>query len=647
MGSLRIKTYLDHLYEMDYRERPVCIDEFLSSPQFLGNLTDQGKAVRTVWKEELSRIMQDDKKWQVVLTGGIGTGKSRAAIWGVAYVIYRVQCLKAPWKFFGGKAEGGRMTVAFFNLVKSQSQSKGYRILMTHLTQSPWFLKQGTMGGSAEFPVLHLPLFEFKLASPYSHGFGIQGDDIIVGILDELDAPDESIGQKKKVIDAYEAAANRFKTRFVFDEQSIGRLFLVASKQEQVSFLNSFVSERKNDTSVRIIDIPLWKALPRSHYCGKTFNVSLGDVYDVSRILETEEDVQLALKANKTVVPVPIEHHEEFVRNISKALRDIAGISVTELRKSKLFAAEKVISQCYDPNRKNPVEKQTIELGLTDDINLAHYINFEAIRLAPNIPRCIHWDISLSGDSSGLAMSGISGWRKIYKEDDAGSPVTFKKAVVETDFCMRFRARPGDQIPFNKIRRLIIDLKKTFGFNIVMVTADLNLLSADSRQTLTLAGIANDHLSMDTKPELYRAFRDNVCDGCWVSPLIPILHFELVNLEDDPIKNRIDHPAKVTQILVLPDGSPEEKVLPGSKDCADAVSGSVMKALELCQLPPDVEIMTSIMKQALQSATTEQAKDVHLGLVNLQQKPRDEEVKIPPKSKEMSIFLDILKRAQG
>ena len=79
----------------------------------------------------------------------------------------------------------------------------------------------------------------------------------------------------------------------------------------------------------------------------------------------------------------------------------------------------------------------------------------------------------------------------------------------------------------------------------------------------------------------------------------------------------------------------------------DAVSGSVMKALELCQLPPDVEIMTSIMKQALQSATTEQAKDVHLGLVNLQQKPRDEEVKIPPKSKEMSIFLDILKRAQG
>lgn len=89
MANLKIKTYLDHLYEMDYQERPVDIDEFLVSPYFLGGLTDCGKAVRPVWKEELSRIMRDDRKWQVVLTGGIGTGKSRAAIWGTAYKIGR------------------------------------------------------------------------------------------------------------------------------------------------------------------------------------------------------------------------------------------------------------------------------------------------------------------------------------------------------------------------------------------------------------------------------------------------------------------------------------------------------------------------------------------------------------------------------
>ena len=89
-----------------------------------------------------------------------------------------------------------------------------------------------------------------------------------------------------------------------------------------------------------------------------------------------------------------------------------------------------------------------------------------------------------------------------------------------------------------------------------------------------------------------------------------------------------------------------EKVLPGSKDCADAVSGSVMKALELCRLPPDVEIMTSIMKQALQTAAAPY-NDSDQGLVNLVPKTTSEEIKEPPKSKEMTIFLDILKKAQG
>jgi len=647
MGTLKIRTYLDHLYELDYRERPVTVDDFLTSSYFLGNLTNHGEAVRKIWRDELSKIMKDDKQWQVVFTGGIGTGKSRAAIWGALYVIYRVLCLKAPWKFFGGKAEGGRMTVAFFNLVKSQSQSKGYRILQSHLTQSPWFQKQGTIGGSQDFPVLHLPLFEFKLASPYSKGFGIQGDDVICGILDELDAPDESVGQKRKVIDAYESAANRFKSRFVIDGQSIGRLFLVASKQEQMSFLNTFIAERKNENSVRIVDVPLWKALPKGHYCGETFNIALGDIYEPSKIIENEEELKKVQQANKTIIPVPIEHREDFQRDVNKALRDIAGIAVTELRKAKLFSSEKVISQCYDAQRQNPVEMPVIELGLMDDINLAHYIKFEAIRMPPNIPRCIHWDISLSGDSSGLAMSGISGWKKIYREDEAGSPITYKKPVVETDFCMRIRARAGDQIPFNKIRRLIIDLKKTYGYNIVMVTADLNLLSADSRQTLTLAGIENDHLSMDTKPELYRGFRDIVCDSCWVVPMIPILHFELANLEDDPKRNKIDHPNKIAQIVFLPDGTPKEEVMIGSKDCADAVSGSVMKALELCQLPPDIEVMSSIMKQAGQT-TASQYIDTNQGLVNVSKKPTEEgKPNAASNSKEMKIFLDILKRAQG
>jgi len=52
------------------------------------------------------------------------------------------------------------------------------------------------------------------------------------------------------------------------------------------------------------------------------------------------------------------------------------------------------------------------------------------------------------------------------------------------------------------------------------------------------------------------------------------------------------------------------------------------------------------MKQALQTAAAPY-NDSNQGLVNLVPKTTSEEIKEPPKSKEMTIFLDILKKAQG
>lgn len=640
----RIQTYLDYLYSLDYKERPVSVDEFLNSPEFLGKLTHQGKSVRPIWRKVLNEVMADDTRWQVVFTGAIGTGKSRAAIWGVLYVLHRILCLRAPWEFFGGKSEGGKMTVAFFNLAKSQSQSKGYQILMNHLVESPWFLRHGTLSGSSTgTPTLHLPLIEFKLASPYSKGYGIQGDDIIAGILDELDAPDESEGQKKRVLNAYDSAVNRFRSRFVLEGKSLGRLFLVASKQETMSFLNTFVTERKNDESVKTVELALWEALPSSQFCGKTFNVMIGDIYVPSKIVETPEDVEKAQKEGRKIIQVPVEYLEDFRRDIVKALRDIAGISVTELRARKLFASETILQDCYAPERKNPVAQQTIEIGLHDEIDLCRFIDFSAIRLNPSIPRCIHWDISLSEDSTGIAMSGVCGWRAVYKENEGGTPLVIKHPVVETDFAMRIKAKEGDQIPFHRIRKLIIDLKKVYGFNINVVAADLNLLSADSRQTLTLAGFQTEYLSLDKHPELYRAFRDLVANRCWIAPYIPILHFELSNLEDDPVRNKVDHPDKVAQVIFLEDGTTRDVVLKGSKDVADAVVGSVMKAIELCKVPPDVEVMTNLIKKATTPASV---SPTPIGnpevLVNLPQQKTQEQEQI---ERSKTTFMKILRKA--
>jgi hypothetical protein len=37
----KITSYLDHLYALDYRERPVTMDEFLENEEYFGKLTER------------------------------------------------------------------------------------------------------------------------------------------------------------------------------------------------------------------------------------------------------------------------------------------------------------------------------------------------------------------------------------------------------------------------------------------------------------------------------------------------------------------------------------------------------------------------------------------------------------------------------
>jgi len=288
-----------------------------------------------------------------------------------------------------------------------------------------------------------------------------------------------------------------------------------------------------------------------------------------------------------------------FQRDIVGSLRDLAGISVSHLRKSKLFPSEKLLVDCYDSSKKDPVKKMVVTIGLEDDINLIHYLDLDVIRIPRNVPRYIHVDIAYSGDGDalGLAMSCVKGWMKGSEQEEEGTFRVVKHPVVETDFVLRVRGRTGDKIPLNKIRKLIIDLKKVYNFNIVLVTFDLGLLSEDSKQILSRIGINCDYLSLDRNPEIYRQFVSLVEEGRWVCHRNEYLHFELSNLENDTDRNKIDHPEEVVDVQFLEDGSTREVVLKGSKDSADAVVGSVYDAIKNCQSPPDVEIMKQVLSK--------------------------------------------------
>ena len=54
----KIQTYLDYLYSLDYKVKPVGIRRFIHDPYYLGESTKGGNTVYEVWKDSLKKFFQ-------------------------------------------------------------------------------------------------------------------------------------------------------------------------------------------------------------------------------------------------------------------------------------------------------------------------------------------------------------------------------------------------------------------------------------------------------------------------------------------------------------------------------------------------------------------------------------------------------------
>lgn len=607
--SLRdLETFHDALALKNFREVPVSIDTFVEDPKYLGKATDGGRLIYPCWRKALREMFSDDGKTLIVLTGAIGIGKSTVAVVALAYIVYKLTLLRNPWWTFN-LAESSAMAVSFFNLTKGLSSTRGFAKMQAFLQKSYHFqnLPGSTVRGS-KFPVMELSPLEWLLSSPAAQGFGTLGADVIAGILDEIDSPTESVKSKQKVVKAYENTFRRFESRFVVRGCSLGKLFIVASKQDEHSFIDVFVEKMKNSGRVLVFDIPLWEAKPSSYFCGRTFPVAVGDAFKPSKLIDAEEDKREYLKRGYKVVDIPIEYRDDFILDIDASLRDIAGITVAGNRKRKLFASERFVKLCMMDVDKKPITQETIHMGLEDDVRLLSYFDPTTLQLDYSVPRYLHMDFGVTGDALGLAMSGISGWTEENDLDALSVGEKRKLPTVHTDFVMRIKAREGDRVPLAKVRQFILDLRR-LGINIQKFTADLRLASEDTKQILTKEGIETDYISLDRTAKPYLDFRGMVYEERWTMVHHDIAYFEFKHLEYDPeAKPPVDHPDEVKDLETAVDGTLKDIVREGSKDCADAIVGSVISALTSVQNKMDTELMSDML-QALKGSAEEERKE--------------------------------------
>lgn len=581
--------------EKIYVESPLPILDFLVHPRYFGPVTRNGMDIFPIWKDALAKMFEDNTKTTVVLTGSIGTGKSTIALYALCYIQYRLMILREPWKYFE-LAESNKMTISFFNLNKTLGDSRGFSKMQSFMIKSPWFRDHAFhISNTVSGTELQFSLIKYVLASPNSRGFGIIGEDIVAGILDEVDSPIESVKQKEKVLETYNATALRFKNRFASKGRSLGKLFIVSSKQDELSFIETFIAERKKFPEVIIFDIPLWEAKPAHLFCGKKFLVAVGDAFNPPKLIQEDQKEEFG-KNGYQILEVPVEFETEFKTDLVRSLRDIAGITTAGTRRLKLFPSEKFIIECFDSTKLDPIKVQTIEIGLNDDVKLFWYFDINKLRMPKDVPRFIHMDIAFSSDACGLAMSGVKEWKQVMVEKPDGTYMKENSPIIETDFIMRIKAKEGDRIPIHKVREFIFDLRAN-GIHIQKFTADLPLASQDTLQLLQREGIEAENQSVDKTNQPYFDFRNLIYEKRWVSHRHQMLLFELKHLEQDPQDGKVDHPIKVADIEFLDEGGIREVVMEGSKDCSDAVVGSVTQCLYSVKRPMDFALMGKLLKK--------------------------------------------------
>lgn len=178
----------DELWQEDFEEIPVSIDEFLEKDEYLGVATNNGKSIYPFWRKELHKIFEPDSKiTECIFSGSIGIGKSTIAIVGMAYILYNVLCLKSPQRYYGLQ-EGDAIVFSFFNATLRMSETTGYLKFNTYLLSSTWFLKHGTKSGTKNEIYVPGKNIHLQVGSKLSHSLGQNilciGGDTLVNTID-------------------------------------------------------------------------------------------------------------------------------------------------------------------------------------------------------------------------------------------------------------------------------------------------------------------------------------------------------------------------------------------------------------------------------------------------------------------------------
>lgn len=561
------EKFNDLLYG-DYDEIPVDIETFLHEPKYLGRglINEEGKfTVFPYWVETLKKIFPtniDTAYNTVILSGAIGLGKSFVAVICMLYMLYRMLCLKDPYLHYGLQPID-KITFSLMNITMDAAKGVAWDKLQQLLQSSEWFMNHGRVSKSLQPKWQPEKGIELIYGSQPRH---VLGRAVFSSFEDEISfiQNQDITKQKEKAKALISSIEARMTSRFMKGEKLPTLHLIASSKRTDQSFLETYIdTKRKNNSKTTlIIDEPQWVIRTDKDSPNK-FYVAVGNKFLNSELVPldaTETDLQTYRERGFSLIHVPMGYYENFVDDIDVALTDIAGISTSN---SQRYISGVRWAEIKNDKRQNPFTKEVLEIGNGPEDTAQYYDYFDMSRITKEykrFPLYIHYDMSISGDKTGIAGTWIV--RKTVTKD---GNLPSRDLFFALAFSVSIKAPKGRQISFEKNRQFAYWLKEQ-GFNIKGISSD-TFQSYDTLQALKSKGFNCDVVSVDRLTDKvclpYQYFRSTIYEKRLDVYPTKLLTDEVIGLVRDG-NGKIDHTSAGGGI--------------DSKDQVDACCGSVWNA---------------------------------------------------------------------
>ncbi len=525
----------------EFRFDPVGPTEFLISKRYLALEEELYPKVGDEFEK-----MNSGNYVEIVLTGAIGTAKTTLALWTTAYQVYLLSCLRNPQASFGID-RSSEILFVFQSLNATLAKQVNYDRFRSLIQTSPFFTDyfpfDVKINSECIFPnrIIVRPVSGQESAAIGQNVFGGMMDEVNFMEVTEQSQKTADGGEYNQAVALYNSLSRRRKSRFMRKGKLPGVFCLVSSKRYPGQFTDIKTEEAKHDPTIYVYDKRTWDILPEDRFSGDWFDVFIGDLSRKPRIVEDDDHIDRE-KEKELIVKVPVEYRSDFDTDIMNALRDIAGVST--LAQYPFIMDQDAVDEAFGTVQsvltRDTVDFQTSKLGILRE-------KF----MAPDEPRFIHIDLSMTGDATGVACGFVDKFTRIKVGDETWEVLP----NIVFDFMLRVVPPKGGEINYQKIRDMIYKLREQ-ALNVKWVSCD-SFQSTDMMQLLRRRGLTTGMVSIDKNIEPYSFLKTAFYQRRIDCPTHRFVQKEIASLEIDQKKFKVDHPPT------------------GSKDVSDAMAGVV------------------------------------------------------------------------